>query len=135
MRASLYVVSAMQETMSIDLLPDIWRSLLLQCQPRSRDAAPEPARVQQQDEEGIDADAAAVESAGGSPAARIMDVYADWYLQHIIKDVNGAGVMFAPQLRCFTCVQQDRKVGLQKYTGLAELTALFQVSRVSTSPV
>jgi hypothetical protein len=115
--------------MTIDLLPDIWRALLLQCQPKSRDAAPEPARGLQQEEDGSDAPAAtAGEGAYTCSPPRILDVYADWYLQHVIKDVQGLGVMFAPQLRCFTCVQQDKKAVLQMYTGLAELTALFQVS-------
>lgn len=47
-------------------------------------------------------------------------------LQAVVRDVRGLGVMFAPQLRYFTCLAGPKEA-IQQRTSLPELTALFQV--------
>lgn len=43
-----------------------------------------------------------------------------------MRDARGLGVMFAPQLRYFTCLAGPKEA-IQQRTSLPELTALFQV--------
>lgn len=66
----------------------------------------------------------------------MLSMYADWYFDTIVKDIKGVGVMYAPQLKAFTCVQSATQAAeLQQYTSLPELTAMFQVSsQYSTVP-
>jgi hypothetical protein len=47
----------------------------------------------------------------------------------VVRDVRGLGVMFAPQLRYFTCLAGPKEA-IQQRTSLPELTALFQVRGV-----
>jgi hypothetical protein len=48
-------------------------------------------------------------------------------VQAVVRDVRGLGVMFAPQLRTFTCLT-GAKEAIQQRASLPELTALVQVS-------
>lgn len=48
-------------------------------------------------------------------------------VQAVVRDVRGLGVMFAPQLRTFTCLT-GAKEAVQQRASLPELTALLQVS-------
>lgn len=48
-------------------------------------------------------------------------------MQAVVRDVRGLGVMFAPQLRTFTCLTAAKEA-VQQRASLPELTALLQVS-------
>jgi hypothetical protein len=52
--------------------------------------------------------------------------YGEWYMSHVVRDGRGLGVLYAPQLRRFTCVRGGQEV-IQSRTSLQELTALLQV--------
>jgi hypothetical protein len=52
--------------------------------------------------------------------------YGEWYMSHVVRDGRGLGVLYAPQLRRFTCVRGAQEL-IQKRTSLQELTALLQV--------
>lgn len=49
-------------------------------------------------------------------------------LQAVVRDVRGLGVMYAPQLRSFTCLSGPKEA-IQQRASLPELTALLQVGR------
>jgi hypothetical protein len=46
--------------------------------------------------------------------------------QAVVRDVRGLGVMYAPQLRSFTCLSGPKEA-IQQRASLPELTALLQV--------
>jgi hypothetical protein len=46
--------------------------------------------------------------------------------QAVVRDVRGLGVMYAPQLRSFTCLSGPREA-IQQRASLPELAALLQV--------
>jgi hypothetical protein len=56
--------------------------------------------------------------------------YGEWYMSHVVRDGRGLGVLYAPQLRRFTCVRGAQEL-IQSRTSLQELTALLQVSSCS----
>lgn len=56
----------------------------------------------------------------------MIQAFGEWYVQAVVRDVRGLGVMFAPQLCCFTCLAGPKEA-IQQRTSLPELTALFQV--------
>jgi hypothetical protein len=106
----LCVISKLQDVVPCipDLLPDAWEVLLLHSQPQE-DSSPGSA-------EAPDA------------ARRAVQVYAEYLRDAVARDVQGRGVMYAPQTRRFTCVQGG-DAWLQQTASCAELTALLQVSR------
>ncbi|KAF6265580.1 hypothetical protein COO60DRAFT_863203 [Scenedesmus sp. NREL 46B-D3] len=52
--------------------------------------------------------------------------YGEWYMGHVVRDGRGLGVLYAPQLRRFTCVRGAQEA-IQARTSLQELTALLQM--------
>jgi hypothetical protein len=56
----------------------------------------------------------------------IVDAYGDWYVQQVVRDVKGQGVLYAPQLRAFTAVAGQADV-IQSRACLQELAALVKV--------
>lgn len=52
--------------------------------------------------------------------------YGEWYVNHVVRDGRGLGVLYAPQLRRFTCVRGAQEL-IQTRTSLQELTALLQM--------
>lgn len=56
--------------------------------------------------------------------------YGEWYVNHVVRDGRGLGVLYAPQLRRFTCVRGAQEL-IQTRTSLQELTALLQVRQVA----
>lgn len=46
--------------------------------------------------------------------------------QAVVRDVRGLGVMYAPQLRVFTCLTGPKEA-IQQRASLLELTALLEV--------
>jgi hypothetical protein len=129
LQSALYAISALQEATSIHLLPEVWTALLLHAQPARLSGLPGSTpgshaaadRLQEDDVQGS--------SSSDQGSARIMDLYAGWYLTNVLRDAGGMGVLYAPQLRCFSCVRQEGRALIQGHTSLAELTALLQVGR------
>jgi len=56
----------------------------------------------------------------------IVDAYGDWYVQQVVRDVKGQGVLYAPQLRAFTAVAGQASA-IQNRASLQELAALVKV--------
>lgn len=51
------------------------------------------------------------------------------FVQAVVRDVRGLGVMYAPQLRAFTCMTGPRDA-IQQRASLPELTALLEVGLI-----
>jgi hypothetical protein len=106
-------------------------------------AVPQLARATRMDDgqtDGPDASGdSVVQGAGGKACSSsgipvqlhgMVLAYGEWYMSHVVRDGRGLGVLYAPQLRRFTCVRGAQEL-IQSRTSLQELTALLQVSSCS----
>lgn len=141
----LWATAELHQVLAVDVWPELWQVLLNHAQPDwvlpphcTSSAQAQLAQLRN----GLEDSGAPDESAGSSTAGAeagcsnsgipfqlqsMVLAYGDWYMSHVVRDVRGLGVLYAPQLRRFTCVRGPVEV-IQQRTSLQELVALLQVS-------
>lgn len=137
----LWASAELHQVLGVDVRPELWQVLLNHAQPdwvvppSRSEAAEEGGLLQTANSEGMAADClpgqgdpAAGYSSSGIPMQlhSMVSAYGEWYMQQVVRDVKGLGVLYAPQLRRFTAVAGQVEL-IQQQASLPELTALLQV--------
>lgn len=150
----LWASAELHQVLAIDVRPELWQVLLNHAQPdwvvptscRTTAAAQDwgsgagAASNDAQAAGGADAFVDPVRAGPAGQAAQanysssgvpvqlhsIVQAYGDWYMQHVVRDAKGLGVLYAPQMRRFTCVAGQVDL-IQQRASLPELAALLQV--------
>eukprot|EP00878_Enallax_costatus_P010261 GHUV01010711.1.p1 GENE.GHUV01010711.1~~GHUV01010711.1.p1 ORF type:complete len:604 (+),score=239.17 GHUV01010711.1:1353-3164(+) len=150
----LWASAELHQVLAIDVRPELWQVLLNHAQPdwvvpascrntavapswgSGAGASPEQGQVAGGADSAADPSRTSDDGHGAQPGYSssgipvqlhsMVQAYGEWYMQHVIRDAKGLGVLYAPQLRRFTCVAGQVDL-MQQRASLPELTALLQM--------